>query len=50
MKKKEQTINQYGEPTLFSISDLERKSFIFKFLNNIKTLSENGEQKPKEGK
>ena len=41
---------QHDEPTLNSLTELERNSFVFKFLNNIKTLSENGKQKPKEGK
>ncbi len=50
MEKQNENIIQHGEPTVYSLSDLERKSFVFEFLNNIRTISETEKQKPKEEK
>ena len=39
MEKGDYKIEEYGEPTPLSISDLERKSFVLTLLKNIRVLS-----------
>lgn len=50
MEKNKIEIIQHDEPTVYSLSELERKSFVFEFLNNIRTISETEKKKLKEEK